>query len=158
MQESGGSVSSRGGPMSRGVRLATALAISVVGVAVLYGGTAASSNQSKIEGRVLRDTANGNQASIVINLKAQADLSAAYKMKNQNARGWYVYRALKREAARTQAPVKAMLSSRGISYKSYWVANVIFAKGDRSLVNALAARSDVASIASNDTANWLHSV
>ena len=91
--------------MSRGVRLAAALAVSVVGVAVLYGGTAASSNQSKIEGRVLRDTAGGKEASFVINLKEQADLSAAYGMKNQDARGWYVYRTLRKTAARTQAPI-----------------------------------------------------
>ena len=91
-------------------------------------------------------------------MKAQADLSAAYKMKNQDARGWYVYRTLKKEAARTQAPIKAMLASQSVQYKSFWVANVIFATADRSLVNALAARSDVSSIESNDKANWLKSV
>jgi serine protease AprX len=144
--------------MSRGVRLAAALAVSVVGVAVLYGGTAASSNQSKIEGRVLRDTAGGRQASFVINLKEQADLSAAYGMKNQDARGWYVYRTLRKTAARTQAPIKSMLASRGVGNRSFWVANAIIATGDRSLVNALAARSDVKSIESNDRANWLKSV
>ena len=79
-------------------------------------------------------------------------------MKNQNARGWYVYRTLKKEAARTQAPIKAMLASRGVPYRSFWVANVIMATGDRSVVNALAARSDVKSIESDDKANWLKSV
>ena len=144
--------------MSRGVKVAAALAVSVVGVVVFYGGTASSSNQSKIESRVLRDTAGGKEASFVINLKEQADLSAAYGMKNQSARGWYVYRTLKKEAARTQAPIKAMLASRGIGYRSFWVANVIMATGDRSLVNALAARSDVKSIESNARTNWLKSV
>ena len=48
--------------MSRRVKVAAALAVSVVGVAVLYGGgTAASSNQSKIEGKVLQDTAGGKR-------------------------------------------------------------------------------------------------
>ncbi len=144
--------------MSRGIKLAAALAVSVGGVAILYGGTAVSSNQSKIEGRVLRDTANGNEASFVINLKDQADLSAAYRMKDQDARGWYVYKTLKREAARTQAPIRAMLSSRGVSFRSFWVANVIVAKGDRALVQDLAARSDVKSIESNDKSNWLKTV
>ena len=74
-----------------------------------YGGTAASSNQSKIESKVLQDTAGGQEASFVINLKDQADLSAAYEMKNQDARGWYVYRTLKKEAARTQAPIRPCL-------------------------------------------------
>ena len=51
-----------------------------------------------------------------------------------------------------------MLASQNVQYKSFWVANVIFATADRSVVNALAARSDVSSIESNDKANWLKSV
>src|SRR5439155_16081323 len=87
--------------VTRGVKLAATLAISVVGFAVLLGNTAAGSNgSSKIEPRVLSDTANGKQATFVIYLKEQANLSAAYRMKDQNARGWYVYRALTKEAAR----------------------------------------------------------
>ena len=120
--------------------------------------TLATDASVKVSGRVLRDTARGATVPIVINLRAQADLSRAYSMKNQNARGWYVYRTLKKEAARTQAPLKAMLASRDVPYRSFWVANVIFATADRSVVNALAARSDVRSIESNDKANWLKSV
>src|SRR5438128_3218924 len=111
-----------------------------------------------VDAKVLDQLAANGKASFVIYLKDQANVSAAYKMKNQDARGWYVYRTLKQEAARTQAPIKAMLASRGVSYKSFWVANVIMAKGDRSLVDALAARSDVRSIESNDKSNWLRSV
>ena len=58
----------------------------------------------KVENRVLSDTANGREASVMIHLTQQADVSAAYGMKDQDARGWYVYRTLKREADRTQAP------------------------------------------------------
>ena len=50
----------------------------------------------KVENRVLSDSANGREASFVIQLSQQADLSAAYRMKDQDARGWYVYRTLKR--------------------------------------------------------------
>ena len=43
-----------------------------------------------------------------------------------------------------------------MSYQAFWVANVIAAKGvDRSLVNTLAARSDVNLIEANDASNWL---
>ena len=42
-------------------------------------------------------------------------------MKDQDARGWYVYRTLKREADRTQAPIRALLEAQGVSYKSFWV-------------------------------------
>ena len=82
----------------------------------------------KIENRVLSDTAGGREASIVINLAQQADLSAASGMKDQDAQGWYVYRALKRTADRTQAPIKALLKAQGVSYKSFWAANMIVAQ------------------------------
>ena len=91
----------------------------------------------------------------MIHLAQQADLSAAYGMRDQDAQGWYVYRTLKRTADRTQAPLRALLEAQGISYKSYWAANVIAAKGDRALVNTLAARADVKVIESNRPSNWL---
>ena len=76
-------------------------------------------------------------------------------MKDQDARGWYVYRTLKDEALRTQAPIRALLDARGVSYRSFWVANVIIARGDRTLVDDVAARSDVQEIESNAKSNWL---
>ena len=109
----------------------------------------------KVENRVLSDTASGRNASFVIQLTQQANLSAAYGMKDQDARGWYVYRTLKREADRTQGPISALLDAQGVSYKSFWVANLIIANGDRALVNSLAARPDVKYIESNDASNWL---
>ncbi len=144
--------------MTRGVKLAATFAICVAGFGVLLGTAAVGSNGNKIEQRVLSDTANGKQATFVIYLKEQADLSAAYRMKDQNARGWYVYRALTKEAARTQAPIRALLSSEGVSFKPFWVANVIFVNGDRSVVDQLAARSDVREIEASDRENWLQDV
>ena len=110
----------------------------------------------KVQNLVLSDTANGNSASFAIELKAQADVSKAYTMKDQNARGWYVYKTLKAEAARTQAPLKAYLDSQGVNYRSFWVANVIFVHaGTRALVENLADRADVKQIEANDASYWL---
>src|SRR5262245_42762387 len=110
----------------------------------------------KVENRVLSDTANGHAAAVMVHLMQQADVSAAYGMTDQDARGWYVYRTLKREADRTQGPLRRLLEANGVSYKAFWVANVIAAKGvDRGLVNTLAARADVKLIESNDASNWL---
>ena len=141
--------------MTKGLSVAAAVAVSCVGVAVGLGGTAAGSTEGGIDPHVLLDTAGGRQASFVIRLKDQADLTGAYRIKNQDARGWYVYRALRREAARTQGPIRTLLASRGVSYRSFWVANVIVARGDRSLVEDLAARPDVGAIESNDRSSWL---
>ena len=105
----------------------------------------------KVEQRGLADTTAGKQASFLVELRAQADLSKAYAIKDQDARGWYVYRTLKAEAERTQAPLRALIQARGVSFRSYWAANVIAVHGgDRALVEQLAARRDVGEIEAND--------
>src|SRR4051794_17152848 len=58
---------------------------------------------SKIAPDVLVETANGASASIVIFLADQADVSAANQIKDQDARGWFVYNTLREHAERTQA-------------------------------------------------------
>ncbi|HET7081406.1 MAG TPA: S8 family serine peptidase [Chloroflexia bacterium] len=98
---------------------------------------------------VLRATANGASAPIVILLAEQADLSSAYNMRDQDARGWFVYNTLRDTAARTQGPLQAFLRAQGRTYQSFWVANVIMTTGDRALIDALAARDDVRAIESN---------
>src|SRR5689334_3058813 len=60
------------------------------------------STAAKIAPEVLADTANGNRASVVIFLAEQADVSAAYEIKDQDARGWFVYHTLTQHAERTQ--------------------------------------------------------
>jgi subtilisin family serine protease len=88
-------------------------------------------------------------------LADQADVSAAYQMKDEDARGWFVYNTLKQHAARTQAGVRAELEARGVGYQSFWVANMIVADADRALIDTLALRSDVARIDSNDPVRWI---
>jgi len=142
--------------MSRRFKLAIFLAIAAIGIAVYFGTvTSARSNGIyKIAQRVRHDLASNGQASIVIYLKSQADLSAAYGM-SDHARGWYVYRTLKEHAARTQAPIIKMLQDRGVPFQSYWAANVIFTRTTPTLVSDLAARSDVGAIEANDAAKWI---
>src|SRR5438034_7604152 len=90
---------------------------------------------AKIAPEVLADTAQGKNSSIVIFLAEQADLSGAYRMKDQAARGWFVYNTLTQHAARTQADLRAFLAARGVSFQSFWAANMIVAAADRSLVD-----------------------
>lgn len=110
---------------------------------------------SKIAPSVSRDTANGASTSFVIYMADQADLSAAYGMKDQDARGWYVYNTLRSHAEKSQQTVRAQLDAQGVKYQSYWAANVIFAEGDRTLVNNMASRSDVKLIESNTAQRWI---
>jgi subtilisin family serine protease len=98
---------------------------------------------------VLRATANGGSTPIVILLAEQANLSNAYNMRDEDARGWFVYNTLRDTAARTQGPLQAFLRAQGRTYQSFWVANVIMTTGDRALIDALSARDDVRAIESN---------
>src|SRR5947207_10798028 len=109
----------------------------------------------KMAPEVLAETSDGNSASVVILLADQADVSAAYAMTDQDARGWFVYNTLTQHAAKTQAGLQAFLTVRGVSYQSFWVANMIVATVDRNMVESLAARSDVGRIDSNRPARWI---
>ena len=95
--------------MLKTVVAAAVVASFVLAVGAMPSETRATDASVKISGRVLRDTAGGATAPIVVYLRDQADLSRAYAMRDQNARGWYVYRTLKAHAARTQAPLRAWL-------------------------------------------------
>ena len=109
----------------------------------------------RIDAKVLAETADGNSTSVVILLADQADLSAAYGMKDQDERGWYVYNTLTQHAARTQAGLQEFLKSNGATYQSFWAANMIVTNADRALVEKLAARSDVRRIDSNLPTRWI---
>jgi len=114
-----------------------------------------SAARIKIAPEVLADTTDGKSASVVIFLAEQADVSSAYAMKDQDARGWFVYNTLTQHAAKTQADLQAFLTAQGVSYQSFWVANMIVATADRSLVELLAARADVGRVDSNRSARWI---
>ncbi|MDQ2809753.1 MAG: S8 family serine peptidase, partial [Chloroflexota bacterium] len=105
---------------------------------------------SKINSRVLADTAGGRNAPIVIVLTDQADTSAGAKIKDQNAQGWYVYNTLKNKADATQGPLKTLLAAQGRAYQSYWAANILVTTANAAVVQNLAARSDVQAIEPND--------
>jgi subtilisin family serine protease len=132
-------------------RRRSALALLAFGLIVLaLGGptTQATSFQAKINPEVLKDTANGKTTDFVVYMAKQADLSKAASIKDQDARGWYVYNALK-TAARSQKPLLGALDAHDVDYTSYWGVNMVALKGGRSLAESLAARADVRAIETN---------
>jgi subtilisin family serine protease len=114
-----------------------------------------SASANKIAPEVMADTADGKSASVIILLADQADVSAGYGMRDQDARGWFVYNTLSQHAARTQRGIRNLLNSRGITYQSFWVVNMIVANADRTLVETLAVRPDVARVDSNRSTRWI---
>src|ERR1044071_5014945 len=103
--------------MLKALTAAAVVASSLLAVGVAPNETRATDASVKISDSVLRETASGRTAPIVVYLRSQANLSRAYAMSDQNARGWYVYRTLKAHAARTQAPLRAWLQRRHVAYR-----------------------------------------
>jgi serine protease AprX len=104
--------------------------------------------QSKVDGQVLANAAGGETEFLVF-LAAQADLSGAVGLHTRLEKGAYVYQKLTETAGRTQPPILSALKARGATYRSYWIANLVWVRGDQSLVQTLAQRTDVAHIYAN---------
>lgn len=102
----------------------------------------------KVDPWVLETAAQGETEFLVF-LAQQADLSGAERLPTKEMRGQYVYETLSQLARRTQAPLLRFLERRGVPHRSYWVANMIWVRGDQSLVQALAERPDVAHLYAN---------
>lgn len=100
----------------------------------------------RVDPQLLADLAadGDGQAAFLIFLADQADLTPAYRVRDWGERGWAVYRILTDHAARSQAPLRAFLSARGLRHTPLWVVNALLVEGDAADVAALAARPEVA--------------
>lgn len=103
---------------------------------------------SKIDPWLLT-TAPGGEAEFLIFHSEQADLSGAARLSTKQAKGAYVFRQLTEVASRTQAPILTELERRGVPHRSFWIANMIWARGDLQLIASLAVREDVARLYAN---------
>jgi serine protease AprX len=108
----------------------------------------ASAWQSKVDAAVLAGAAAGETEFIVF-LSEQADLSGAAGLRTKEEKGAFVYQRLTETAQRTQPSVLATLDRLGAEHRAYWVANMIWVRGDAMAVEALARRPDVAHLYAN---------
>jgi hypothetical protein len=105
---------------------------------------------AKVDPWVL-STAGAGPTEFLVFLKEQADLSAADVLPAKEVKGRYVFDALRATADRTQGPLLALLAARGVEHRPFWIANMIWVKGDLALVEELAGRDDVAHVYANPT-------
>jgi subtilisin family serine protease len=110
--------------------------------------------EEKVSAEALRSFQADERVSTVIFMADQADLSEAFAIQDEDARGWFVYRSLTETAQATQADLKSYLSEKGIEFKSFWAANMIVADLDFETAVTVAGRSDVARIDSNAATRW----
>ena len=109
----------------------------------------------KIAPQVMSDLSRNRNASVVIFLTDQADVSAAMSITDRYARGWFVYNTLTRHAEVTQSDLRRFLTLHGIEFTSFWAANMIVATTDASTIEKIASRKDVARIDSNSPTRWI---
>jgi len=109
--------------------------------------------QEKVDPWVLTSLAKG-ETEFILFLTEQADLSGAERLKTKLEKGTYVFTRLREVADRTQGPVLSALAARRAEYRPYWVANMVWVRGDRDTVQAMAERRDIAHIYANPTVHF----
>ena len=85
----------------------------------------------------------------LIVLEEQAQLESAADVPGREERIRYVYETLTETARRTQAPLRAELDDRGISYRPYYLINMIGVDGHRWLMGHFERRPGVAEVVAN---------
>jgi hypothetical protein len=87
-----------------------------------------------------------DRTDIIVQMRVQADLSAAYRILDWEERGRYVYETLL-AASRAQEPVIRYARGRGLPARTFLINNaVLIAGGTAADVERLAARADVAQL------------
>ena len=113
----------------------------------------------KVSAWVTEHTAGGQSAEFLVVLNQQADLSGAASQPTKQARGRFVFEALLKTAQATQGPLLAWLTANNVPHRAFYITNLVWVQGDASVVQALAARADVARLDANpQIANSLHRV
>ncbi|MCX6349655.1 MAG: hypothetical protein NTV79_09205 [Candidatus Aureabacteria bacterium] len=98
---------------------------------------------------VIEKTEKGAEAEFLIVLSQQADLSYADELPSRKEKGWFVYETLLDTARSTQGPILERLKERGVPHRSYYIVNLIWAKGGRELALDVAAFPEVERIEGN---------
>jgi serine protease AprX len=102
----------------------------------------------KIDAWVL-ETSVSAPTEFLVMLREQGDLRGAKALAVKTERGAFVMDTLRSVAETSQRPIRELLEARGIPHRSYWVANMIWVRGDRRLIDELAAREEVFHIYAN---------
>ncbi|NJD59384.1 MAG: peptidase S8 [Anaerolineales bacterium] len=125
--------------------LLTIFSVSFAGAAVP---ASAAAWRTKVDPWVLQTAASADTEFLVY-LTIQADLSTAHDLPTRLEKGRYVFQALTATANRTQAPLITYLENLGLEYKPFWIANMIWVRGNLSAIQLLASRLDVAHLFAN---------
>jgi serine protease AprX len=105
--------------------------------------------QQKVEEWVLQETEDQDEVEFLVVLREQADLGKIDRQLSKEEKGAIVYKLLTEVALRTQPALINDLQAAGVAYRSFWISNMIWVRGDRTLIESLAGSPDVGRIVAN---------
>ena len=111
--------------------------------------TASAALNRKASAWLLARTAQGSEAEFLVILADQADLRGAAALESKAEKAAFVRHALWQNAARSQAGLREWLAARGVEHRAFYIVNAVLMKGDRALLEAIAARPEVLRIEGN---------
>jgi uncharacterized repeat protein (TIGR01451 family) len=97
---------------------------------------------------VLTQASRGD-SEFIIYLIERADLSGVATLTTKQEKGQYVFNQLREVAGRTQKPLLDVLERKSAAFRPYWIANMIWVRGNLGLVQNMAQREDVRRIYAN---------
>jgi subtilisin family serine protease len=105
----------------------------------------------RVDPELLARLEREGQGTFLVYLAEQADLTPAYRIRDWNERGRFVYRALREVADRTQPIVVGALEGLRTTghvthYHRYYIVNLILVRGDATAARALARLPQVAAV------------
>ncbi|WP_428963380.1 S8 family serine peptidase [Micromonospora fluostatini] len=102
-----------------------------------------SAARAEVDQEVLRQVEAAGTATFLVYLRERAPLDGTAKLRDADGRAREVHRLLTSTADRAQRDLRAVLDERKASYTAYWIANALRVRGDRALLDVIAARPEV---------------
>jgi uncharacterized repeat protein (TIGR01451 family) len=121
----------------------------VVSASAFPGEAGTQDWMDKVDPWVLSTAETKGSVEFLVFLREQAPVEEAGLLPTKEEKGEYVSRALRETAARTQAPVLEELKNLGAEARPYWIANMIWVRGDLEVARIMAERFDVARVSAN---------
>ncbi|GAA1029692.1 hypothetical protein GCM10009557_19100 [Virgisporangium ochraceum] len=99
-----------------------------------------------VDKQVLDELARNGSARFMVYLDEKAELSGAAGIKSKTAKTQHVYQQLTATATKSQAGLSELLTRNKVAFTSFWISNSMVVTGNRSVLDAVAARSEVKKI------------
>ena len=127
--------------------------VGLVALAAAHADAGPAPLDARIDPQVYADLAAApdGEATFILLMADQADLSGAAQITDWDARGRYVYETLRGTALRSQAPLlvahqRAAIPGRISELQPLWIVNAVVVHGDRRAAEALARQPGVARV------------